>query len=108
MMGNNHMRQNIFTATVYRLVVTLCFFGISVSAYSQNIPLGSWRAHISYNAIIAVDVSEQMVFAATESGIMVLNRADQSIETFNKLSAGLSGSGITDIAYEATTSQLVI
>lgn len=102
------MRQTIFTVTVSRLVVSLCFFGISVSAYSQNIPLGSWRAHISYNTIIAVDVSDQMVFAATESGIMILNRADQSIETFNKLSAGLSGSGITDIAYEATTSQLVI
>jgi hypothetical protein len=108
MAANSRKYRFIFAAAVYKLVASLCCLGLTASTYSQNIPLGSWRAHISYNAIHAVDAGNQTVFAATESGIMVLNRADQSFETFNKLNAGLSGSGITDIEHEGTTDQLVI
>lgn len=90
-----------------KLMACLLAMSLNISR-AQDIPLGTWRAHISYNSILAVDVADQTVYAAAANGFMVFNPEDQSIETFNKLNAGLSGIGITDLQYDDATRQLVI
>jgi ligand-binding sensor domain-containing protein len=81
---------------------------ISFSAVSQDIPLGSWRAHISYRSITSLSVTSNKIFAAGPSGIMVLDRADQSFQTYNKVNGGLSNVGITSIRYDEPRQQLVV
>lgn len=71
-----------------------------------TIPVGAWRLHISYHRIQCVEVTPENVFAANESGLLVLNREDKSLKTFNKLN-GLSGTGITSLKYDTQNEQLL-
>ncbi len=84
------------------------FLHISFLSVAQsNIPLSSWRLHISYNNIHTVAISDQKVFGASENGVAVLDRSDNSLTTYNKLN-GLHGMGITSMAFDNTTDQLLI
>lgn len=74
--------------------------------YAQEIPLGTWRIHNSYNAIHSIAVSSQKVYAASSNGIVVAN-TDNSLSTLTKLD-GLSGVDITSIAFDQTRNQLLI
>jgi hypothetical protein len=76
--------------------------------FSQTeIPVGTWRAHLSYNKIIAVAEGADFIYAASEMGIIFFNKTDKNIETLNKLN-GLSDSGITSLAYDNVSKQLVV
>ena len=79
----------------------------SLSLAQSNIPLESWRLHISYNSILAVALGDQKVFGASENGVAVLDRSDNSLTTYNKLN-GLHGMGITSVAFDNATDQLLI
>jgi hypothetical protein len=112
-MPSIHQRKRFAWTTDVFLTARLFFYGICcllfpAVSFSQEIPVGTWRAHISYNTIVAVDVAGQTVYAAAPNGFMIFNRGDQSMETFNKLNVGLSGQGITDLQYDDGTGQLVI
>ncbi|MEO5601818.1 MAG: T9SS type A sorting domain-containing protein [Cyclobacteriaceae bacterium] len=81
-------------------------FGSSV--YGQtNLAPGTWRYHLSYNLILNLAISEENIFAANESGVLVFNRKEKNITTFNKLN-GLSNSGITNLKYDAANAQLLV
>jgi ligand-binding sensor domain-containing protein len=93
-----------------RIVATLllgfALFPYRVSAQG-DIPLGNWRMHISYNRITSIALGNQKVYAAARNGVMVFDRADNSITTYSKLD-GLKGQGITSIAYDAASQTLLI
>lgn len=87
------------------LAILLLTFTI---AYAQaDIPMGTWRMHLSYNNIKTIAFGAHEVYAASDMGVLIYNRDDNSISTLNKLS-GLSGVGITDIAYNDSNNQLII
>jgi hypothetical protein len=73
----------------------------------SQIPIDTWRLHLSYNNIGVIEVSPRNIFAASESGVLVYDREDQSVKTYNKLS-GLSSSGITCLAYDKSNGQLLV
>jgi sugar lactone lactonase YvrE len=75
----------------------LIFFSFGLSA--QEIPIGTWRLHISYNSIRSIAPGENAVYASSENGIMVIDRSDNSVNSYNKLN-GLSSAGITSIALD--------
>jgi hypothetical protein len=85
----------------------LLFTTLSCQCYSQEIPIGTWRAHLSYNTIHDVVFGDNKVFAAAENGVMFFDRSDNSINSYNKVN-GLSGSLITSIAYDDTQKKLLI
>jgi len=90
------------------LLIILFEFFTSFQVYAQpEIPLGTWRVHISYNSINSIDLSDQKVFGATRSGIMVIDRSDKSIETITRLN-GLSGKGITSLKIDMQRDQLLV
>ena len=75
---------------------------------AQNIPIGTWRTHISFNAIKAVDASSSTkIYAASDNGVLVFDKADNSLTTITKLQ-GLSSSGITSIATDQSRQQVLI
>jgi hypothetical protein len=77
-------------------------------AHAQtSIPVGSWRLHLSYNDIRHVEVTADKVFAATGSGLLVYDRQEKTLHTYNKLN-GLSTTGITSLVYDPTNDQLII
>ena len=76
------------------------------NGFSQ-VPIGEWQLHLSYDKIIDITFSANNVYAATEAGIEIFDRTDKSLSSLNKLS-GLTGAGITAIAYDAQSDQIVI
>lgn len=90
----------------YCITFLLAIISAFCSAQSE-IPLGTWRIHISYNNIHTVALSDDKVFGASENGIVVLDRIDNSTVTFSKAS-GLTGTGITSINFDNRTDQLII
>src|SRR5690349_14454260 len=98
-----------YTGTsAHRHIGTFAFFLLlSTHSFSQEIPLGTWRAHISYNAINSVAVGNQLVFGAAQNGVMVLDRNDKSLDSYSRLN-GLNGTGITFIAFNQPTNQLLV
>ena len=91
---------------VFCCALSILFFYKAAIA-QENIPLGTWRQHISYTKIIDVAFANTEVYAVAENGVMVFNKTDQSITTLTKIK-GLSGSGITSIAYDAATKSILI
>lgn len=75
--------------------------------YGQNIPIGTWRLHISYTDIVSVSISPSKIYGAAANGIMALNLADNSISTITKMD-GLSSTNITQIAFDEPRNQLLV
>jgi ligand-binding sensor domain-containing protein len=73
----------------------------------NNIPTGSWRTHYSFNSTITLTQSSQNVYAASRSGLYIIDKNDKSITSITKLN-GLSETGITQVDYNSTTSTLLI
>lgn len=77
-----------------------------VTCYAQEIPLGTWRTHHSYQAIHAIAIGNNQVYGASSTGIVVVN-ADNSLSTITRLD-GLGSADITSLAYDAPRSQLLV
>jgi hypothetical protein len=106
------MTRNIAKKITVNTLGTLILIGgylFNPSAFCQSpeVPLGSWRTHLSYENVISLAISPSHVYGATEVGILVFDRADNSLSTYNKLS-GLTGSGITVIEFDQNNQQLII
>jgi hypothetical protein len=93
--------------TSYPLLLAPYFLLLAFDSFAQQIPIGSWRVHISYNSIKSIALDDDYIFGATSNGVMVLDRDDNSITSYSKMS-GLSGTTVTFIQYDNTTEQLLI
>lgn len=74
---------------------------------AQHVPIGAWRVHVSYHNLVDVLSTPANVFAAAPNGVMIVDKADKSVRFYDK-GNGLSNSGISRIAYDATTDQLLV
>jgi len=101
-LANVQMCRWIRICTLVHLLI--CTFTLS---YAQEIPLGTWRAHISYNSITSVALGNNQLFGAASGGVMVLDRTDNSISSYTRLN-GLTSTAITSIAFHQSTNQLLI
>lgn len=75
--------------------------------YAQNIPIGTWRMHISYNDIHTVSITPSKIYGAAENGVVILTLSDNSISTVTKLN-GLSSTDISQIAFDQPRNQLLV
>jgi hypothetical protein len=73
----------------------------------ENIALGEWRIHASYNRINSVSIGNSNAYAASSNGIVVLNKNENNFLTLDKLNA-ITKSGISTIAFHDQTNQLII
>lgn len=74
---------------------------------AQDIPIGTWRTHISFNAVHTVSVDATKVYAASDNGVLIVDQTDNSVSTITKLD-GLSSTGITQVASDPVRQQLLI
>lgn len=94
------------TRTQQLLVAVFCFLHADALAQS-DLPIGQWRIHNSYNSINTIAIGNEEVFAASQNGVLVFDKTDNSLSSYTKLN-GLSASGITSIAYDDVTSTLLL
>lgn len=95
---------------VNRNTGVLLFLGILMMTgrvSAQEIPLGTWRAHISYNSIHSITQSSSKIYAAAPNGITLVELTDGVLSSLNKLN-GLNGTGITSLAFDTDRNQLLV
>ncbi len=97
--------NNIKVVFQYVLLIVNC--QLSISTYAQDIPIGSWRTHVSFNSIQSISLSSDKVYAASINGVMVFDQTDNSLSTITKLD-GLSTTGITQVAVDQLREQVLI
>lgn len=77
-------------------------------AHAQTeIPVGSWRTHLTYHDARALAITPKRVYCASQSGFFFLDKAEEKTYTLSKVD-GLSDGGITALAYHAELQVLII
>jgi len=73
----------------------------------ENIPVGTWRLHLSFNEVTNLAVGPTRIYASSSTGIMILDKASGEITTLSKMD-GLSSATIGAIAYDTPRDMLII
>lgn len=102
-----HVIKRIVHTTTWVLVVCCSILCQQRASAQTDIPLGTWRMHVSYSALNSIAIGNQKVYGAARNGIMVLDRSDNSMTTYTKLD-GLNGTAIAAMNYDAATQTLLI
>lgn len=99
--------KNIFLYPfpVLLICVFICF--VFVKSYAQQIPIGGWQHHLPNNEIVSVDQAGNIIYAATEYGILKYDKDFNSIEKIDKVD-GLSDFGIKIIRYDEQRDYLLV
>jgi len=74
---------------------------------SGQIPNGSWRDHLPYTNARQLAEVENKIFCSTDGGLFSINKDDNSIQKYSKVT-GLSDVEISSINYSENTNTLVI
>ncbi len=76
--------------------------------YSQNgVPIYGWQEFFSLRQTLDITQNKDVVFFATENGIVSINKDDREIQSLTKINA-LSNSDITKIDYDPINEQLIV
>lgn len=90
-----------------RIFLVIGFVVVCGLVSGQDIPVGTWRQHVSFFDIRSIALSSDKVYAAADNGIMVVDLADESISTITKLD-GLSNINITQIDFDPGRKQVLV
>jgi len=90
---------------IKRSLLFMGYWMLTLHAFAQLPPIGSWRVHHSYAGTLEV-VKGDKIYTATPQAIFSTTLTNQ-FEYFNKLT-GLSEASIATIQYDHETEQLVV
>ena len=79
----------------------------SASSYPDYGSTGQWKTHFAYTNVKSLQVSKTHVYALSEGSLCAIDKADESLTYYSKLT-GLSSSSIQRIGYDANTQNLMI
>ncbi len=80
---------------------------VSATLCSAQGPVGTWSDHLTYSMARNIAVGTDEIFASTGSAIMVFNKEYEELKRISRVQ-GLSGTGISSIAYSSGYNALVI
>src|SRR5690242_15930706 len=94
---------------VVRHVLIILNFQLSILnfLFAQEIPIGTWRTHSSFNSIYSVSIGTNKVYGASATGVMIFDLQDNSLSSITKMD-GLSSTGITQVAVDQPRQQVLI
>lgn len=72
----------------------------------QNIPIGSWRGHFSYNDVQEIIVGNGKIIGASGHGLFYINPPTSEFATLSKID-GFADVDITSLGYDEKTKTLV-
>lgn len=86
-----------------------CIFSLwaTIGLAQENIPIDSWRLHVSYSNINSLVSAGERIYASSNNGIFYYDRTDNSLQTITKIN-GLSDVGITSIGYSADFELIIV
>jgi len=72
-----------------------------------QLPVGSWSDHFRYSTALSVTAGNDEIFVSTGSAILVYNKKFNELKKLSKVN-GLTGTGISAIAWSPETATLLI
>lgn len=93
-------RHNRFISVTILLLT--CIFGATA-----QIPVGSFRTHLSFYGAHSIAVAPDAVYAACENGVIYYDKQDEKEGGWSKVD-GLSESSVTQVYYEPNSRYLVV
>lgn len=94
------------TADKLTILFLLLFFAAGVFA-QNNIPIGTWRTHLTYRDTKVVAVAGNKIYAATGNSLFFFDKEDNSTTRLTKTD-GFSGVNISTFAYHHEKEILLI
>ncbi len=88
----------------YFLIFIFLLFVVRLFAQPE---IGQWRTHLPYGRIIDVAIASDLIYAATPYDLITYRKEDGKITIFDKVK-GLNDLGISKIAYDKKSKQLVV
>lgn len=80
---------------------------VLLSPLAAQIPVGTFRDHLSFYGCKSVAVTPEYVYAACNSGLLYVDKSDNGTGTFSKVD-GLSGTAVSRIHYDADSRYLAV
>lgn len=74
---------------------------------NAQLAMGKWRTHFAYNNVEQITQSENKIFAVSEGSLFSVDKEDEGIEFYSKVS-GLNDGTISVIEYDKISKQLLI
>ena len=95
------------TKKILSCAITLALILIKTNTIAQtNIPLGTWRTHISFRQSFDVALGSDRVYSASKNGIFYILKEDNSLNKLTKME-GLSDTDISEIAWDFRSQSLL-
>ncbi|MBP6428914.1 MAG: hypothetical protein KA273_00775 [Bacteroidales bacterium] len=95
----------VFSILLISLITILMPY--SSKAQFSNVPIGSWRDHLSYYQTQKLALVEDRILVSAGSAMFYYDKEDNSIERFSKV-AGLTDAGIVQLAYDKNTKCIIV
>ena len=95
---------------IYKYLLRIILLNLIIFPFtilSQDIGIGEWRDHLPYNNAVSVAASDQKIYCATIYSLFYLNKSDNSINRFTRIS-GLSDIGIVAIGFSKEYNTLMV
>ncbi len=90
-------------------IICLLFLFCQNPIFAQDdIPVGSWRMHLTYRDAHTLAISPTSVFTASSNGLFEFDMASKKTKPLFKKIDGLSDIGISRLAYHTSSKTLVI
>lgn len=74
---------------------------------AAQLPMGAWRAHLSYTNAELVAETPDRVFCVSDGNLFSVSKANSEIETYSRVT-GLNDNGISSIAYNESSRMLLL
>lgn len=95
----------VFSILLCSLITLLMPY--SSKAQYTNVPIGSWRDHLSYYQTQKLALVENRILVSAGSAMFYYDKEDNSVERFSKVD-GLTDAGIVQLAYDKTTKSIIV
>lgn len=89
------------------LAFSLVAMMVLLSPLAAQIPVGTFRDHLSFYGCKSVAVTPEYVYAACPSGLLYVDKNDEGSGTFSKVD-GLSGTAVSMIHYDSSSRYLAV
>ena len=86
-------------------ISTSLFLGLLYIGTAQEIPIGSWRNHISFSGVSVVVSTDNLIFAGNEAGLFMVQEG--IITPLSKVN-GLSRPGASSLAFDSQSQKLIV
>ncbi|MBC7919612.1 MAG: transcriptional regulator [Ferruginibacter sp.] len=99
---------SIFFALAIRFFISfLLLVGWAQRLSAQNIPLGTWRTHPSYQAITTLAIAEGRVYGGSPGGLFFYDQAENSTTRLSRMD-GFAQTDVSRIGYSPSQKTLLV